>query len=193
MNKKSILFSATILFAGWMIVGCEGPAGPAGQQGPQGESGPPGEQGNANLFYSDWMDIEWYEDSSDVLKEMAIHDSRIDSDFLINGGIVLMYMKVEGTGGVFVYLLPVVFGVDGNFQFRFILADAPGAQDGDGLQGMIFILQSMDGTTSIPNHLWENFRIRYLLIPGNNSTQNKMAPGFFENYNAVKNYYQIPD
>lgn len=175
MNKIKISIISVLLLSAWMSTGCEGPAGPVGPEGPpgaQGEQGLQGEQGNANIIYSDWMEIEWAEGSDEINKEMIIHESRITSFFLNDGGTVLMFIKAEGDAGVIVYPLPWTTSGE-MFYLGFILADLPDALEGDGFQGIIFILRSLDRSTPIPDEIWMNLKVRYVLIPANNNLAGK--------------------
>lgn len=187
MNKIKIIhiliFSLIIVLAD--IIACEGPTGPEGpqgQQGEQGQQGLQGEEGNANIMYSDWMDIVWSEESTDVTKELVIQESRITDDFLNEGGIVLMFMKIESYSGVVVfYTLPLV---SGNLHYRFITF---GAQDGGGIT---FVLTSSNNT-DIPDSVWEDYQIRYVLIPGSVNLNAKAVD--LKNYETIAEYYGIPE
>lgn len=170
---------------GLIAASCEGPAGPEGPRGFQGEQGPEGPrgpEGNANIMYSEWMDIEWSEDSSDSQKEMGIRESRITVDFLNAGGFVLMFIKAESNGIVQLYTLPLETG-NGNFLYRFNTFAAEG-DDG----GLLFYILSLDGT-AIPEEAWKGFQIRYVLIPG---SVNLNAKGFdMQDCEQVAGYYGI--
>lgn len=148
-------FTSIFIFSLMLLVAYKSPAGP---QGPPGERGPQGEDGNANIMYSDWMDMEWDEASTNVTKQLVIPESRITERFLNDGGIVLMFMRLEvNTGGMLIYSLP---HISGNFHYRFITS---AVQD---IGGITFALISIDGTTAIPDYLWEDHQIRYVLVPG---------------------------
>lgn len=141
INFKITLYSLLVV-DGLTIASCEGPAGP---QGPEG---------NANIMYSNWMDIEWDEEGSDeVIKQMPMLESRITQVFLNDGGIVLMFMKFEQNNGTLVYYtLPLIAGIEGSFHYRFITY--AGQDEG----GITFVLISLEGT-AIPDDLWENYQI----------------------------------
>lgn len=175
MNKIKISIISVLLLSAWMSTGCEGPAGPVGPEGPpgaQGEQGLQGEQGNANIIYSDWMEIEWAEGSTDTSKELAIPESQITSEYLDSGGLVLMYMKIDGEAATLVYALPML-NATGQFQYSFVAIDSDVAFGGAGFKGVIFILRSLDGSTPIPDEIWMNLKVRYVLIPANNNLAGK--------------------
>ncbi len=190
MKTKQIFYLSMVFVLIISGISCEGPAGPdgsRGEQGIQGEPGPQGEPGNADIMYSGWMDIDWFEGSDDLNKEMAIHEPRVTSGFLNDGGIVLMFMKTEGNENVLVYPLPWTSA--GIFYFGFILADAPDALQGDGLQGIIFLLRSADGETPIPDSLWEGLQIRYVLVPGSVNLAGKGLD--WTNYDHIVDIFNI--
>lgn len=183
MNKREIKyllsFSLILALAG---IACEGPTGSTGPEGPRG---PQGEPGNAIIMYSEWMNIEWDEEGSDdTVKQMPIPESRVTDDFLNDGGFILMFMKVEGSSGNMVfYTLPLLTG-GGSFYYRFVTLV------GGETAGIVFLVQSLDDTT-LPDYLWEDYQIRYVLVPG---SVNLNAKGVdWENFNAVAKYYVIPE
>lgn len=189
MNKRLIKyllgFSLILALAGAACKGPTGSTGPEGPRGPQGEQGTMGEPGNANIMYSDWMNIEWDEaGSNETIKQMPILESRITQDFLNDGGLILMFMKVEGSSGnVVFYTLPLLTG-GGSFYYRFVTLV------GGETAGIVFLLQSLDDTT-IPDYLWEDYQIRYVLVQG---SVNLAAKGMdWENYNKIVEYYRIPE
>lgn len=189
MNKRQIkyllVFSFILVLAGAACKGPTGSTGPEGPPGPQGEQGTMGEPGNANIMYSEWMDIEWREEASNnTIKQMPIFESRITEGFLDEGGIVLMFMQFKQSNGIVVhYTLPWITGSGGKFQFLF------NAFAGHDEGGITFMLVSLDKTT-IPDDLWENYEVRYVLIPG---SVNLAAKGVkWGDYETIVKYYGIP-
>lgn len=189
MNKRQIKylldFSLLLVLAGAACKGPTGSTGPEGPPGPQGEKGTMGEPGNANIMYSEWMDIEWREEASNnTIKQMPIFESRITEGFLDEGGIVLMFMQFKQSNGIVVhYTLPWITGSGGKFQFLF------NAFAGNDEGGITFMLVSLDKTT-IPDDLWENYEVRYVLIPG---SVNLAAKGVkWGDYETIVKYYGIP-
>jgi hypothetical protein len=190
---KQIYLIGLILTIVLGISACEGPAGPEGsqgEQGVQGAQGPQGEPGNANIMYSGWMDIDWHENSTDTNKEMAIHESRITANFLNDGGLVLMFLKIQGESSTLVYSLPLL-NATGQFHYGFLAIDSDVALGGDGLQGIIFWLRSLDGNTLIPDEIWIGLQVRYILVSGSVSLAGK---GFnMHDYDQVINQFKIKD
>lgn len=178
------LLTALALLVGITGTGCEGPAGPQGPQGIQGEQGPPGnqgpqgEEGNANVIYSEWMAIDWNIHNTDTLKVMGMSEPRINDDNFLDNGVTLVYLKVDYPDNTVIYSVPYL---GESFIINMSVQSA---------SEMIFLLhQSTNHAVPLPNLL--EFQVRYILIPG--GTPAKLPADFFDNYNAVKEYYDIPD
>lgn len=190
-----------ILLLSFITIGCEGPAGPDGDSGPQGEQGPEGPMGEqglqgeegpqgpegpegppgtANVIYSDWMDIDWNRDDDPTYKAMYIPESRVMGDFIAEGTL-MVYAKEEIGGDAIVVPLPYVSGSD---FLSFAIADLPS----DGAQGIIVVLTSTDGSNVSD---FTGAQVRYVMIPG--GVPAKMKNDFMEDYQAVKDYYGIPN
>lgn len=184
-TKTTLLVFA--LLGSLVVLSCKGPAGPdgpQGAQGPEGEQGPvgpQGEPGTANVIYSDWMDIEWNRDDLSTFKSMYIEEPRVIGDFL-DHGVLLVYLKQENPGTIAVVSLPYLQGTS---FFYFIIADS----SVDNIEGILVVVSATDGTTPVADA--EDAQIRYVLVPG--GVPAKMPPDFWKDYEAVSNYYGIPD
>jgi hypothetical protein len=89
--------------------GPQGPQGPEGPTGPQGPQGPQGPPGTANVMYSEWFDIEPHPAfSSSTSWLMPIDEPLITNEFLQDGGLVMMFIKIEIQNLIQVFPLPLV-------------------------------------------------------------------------------------
>lgn len=183
--RSSCFIAAFMMF----VVACEGPTGPQGLQGLQGETGTQGPQGsagqdgNANIMYSDWMDIEWSSESNSF-KQMGIDETRITRRFISEGGIILMFMKMEAPvqgGGSADVIIPLPY-LANNWFFGFYVIR------GDGFGGLNFHISSIDNTP-IPDNLWVDRQIRYVLIPGSVDLNAKLPD--INDLEAVVEYFGL--
>lgn len=191
MNKRQIRYILSFIFIIALAAGfvaCDGPAGPRGEQGPQGDKGENGDPGTANVFYSEWLDIEWDLDEDDR-KRMDIIEPRITEKFM-SRGTTLMYLKIIDAGGVSVHLLPYLNSNDQrhNYYMRtegFYNNLSPDAFPDEA--GLTFYILKDEGV------IYEGFleEIRYILIPG--GLPAKIPAAFWDNYETVAKYYGIPD
>ena len=189
MRKQKLLYLVIIAFtfilAGISCEGPEGPTGPEGPQGPQGEQGPQGPEGpegTANVIYSDWMNISWNFNDNPTSKAMYIEESRVIEDDFIANGSLLIFLKLETPDGVAMTALPFISGTD---NLYFVIGDVPS----EGVEGILIQLSSTDGSTVQDD--WSGYQIRYVIIPG--GVPAKMKADFLKNYQAVKEYYGIPN
>lgn len=173
------------------------------ETGPQGEKGDPG---TANVMYSDWFQYLKSSATGDFsLYTMEIPVPRIDQEFINNGGSVLVYMgyaedgktdsvrqikslptwgkegynNVPSTNDVY-YDLGYVYEKD-NLYINFVVTERlDKITDADYFFSNVFI-----GT---------NYYFRYILIPGGVNINNRVAaPVDYNDYEAVKAYYTIPE
>lgn len=184
----------TILITTLSIIACNGPTGPQGEpgvtgeqgpQGPQGPAGEDGEDGKANVIYSEWMDANWNEKDDPKEKIMKITIEEISHNELRNNTIVMMYLQQFGTSSI--YVMPSA-GRWNNAWYSYTFGNNVTGFDGIRVQ-----LETTDGA-DLTEHQYAGFRgnrFRYILLPG--GEQSKMPSGFFDNYEAVKEHYGIPD
>lgn len=190
MNRSTpIYFISIVLFFAFASIACEGPTGSDGPQGPQGEQGsegpqgPQGEPGTANVIYSDWMNINWNFSDGTTFKQMYIEEPRaVEEDFLTNGTL-LMYLKIEAPEGIITAPLPFTNGTD---YLTYLAADVPG----EDVEGIVVRLEATDGATPVQSN-WNDYQFRYVMIPG--GVPAKMKEDFLKDYEAVKEYYGIPN
>lgn len=161
----------TSLLIGIAIAACEGPTGPqgpAGEQGIEGERGPRGEQGEpgtANVMVSDWFNTEFEDNLSTSTKLwMLIDEPLITSDFLDDGGLVLMYLRQVVTEGVAAVVLPYQ---EGNVYHHFAAADVQVESIlGEAFRGIVYQVETRDGTPIFPESIEDTYQLRYFVIPG---------------------------
>lgn len=165
--------------------GVAGEQGPEGPQGPAGEDGEDGEDGNANVIYSEWLDADWNEKDDPKEKIMKITIDEISHNDLRNNTLVMMYLRQFGTSSI--YVMPSA-GRWSNTWYSYTFGNNVAGFDGIRVQ-----LKTTDGAdlTEMQHAGFRGNRFRYILIPG--GEQAKMRAGFFDDYEAVKEYYGIPD
>lgn len=190
MKKSRLIFLVTIIPLAFFLAAtsCEGPEGPQGimgEEGPQGDQGPQGPEGppgTANVIYSDWMDFDWNLVDNANLKQMYIEESRVvDEDFIANGTL-LVFFKLVAPEGMLIASLPFTNGTDYLYS---VIGDVPSSD----IAGIVIVLESNDGSPVQSD--WSDYQIRYVLIPG--GVPAKMGENFLTDYQAVKNYYNLPD
>lgn len=194
---KTIVYklSLCIFIFGMITLSCEGPAGPAGetgQQGPQGEpgsQGPQGEEGTANVIYSEWFTFIADSGSDEFFQFMRLSEPQLTREFLNNGGVVLVYVKVEQEEIIVVASLPLHSGV---FLADYRAFDAEAGVIGpQAFRGIQIHVETTDDTITIPDNFFEGHHLRYILIPGGMPA--KLSQDFWENYEAVADYFGIRD
>jgi hypothetical protein len=169
--------------------GAQGPAGVQGETGPQGPVGPPGEPGEpgtANVIYSSWQPFEtdrWSELVSFLFQNRRIYtveEPRIDQSIL-DGGTVAVYVRFGNFNNI-VQPLPVIQSITQlrNQHMSYYLQ----------LNQILITLFNED--RSDPGVIGTINSYRYVIIPGG-TPAGRMAPVDMEDYEAVKDYYNIPD
>lgn len=189
--KIRIHFILTVLLAILFTIsacdGPEGPTGPQGSQGPQGEQGvqgalgEDGEDGTANIIYSEWMAINWNISDGTNVKQMLISEPQVAKEFT-NTGSLLMFARNATLDVNMAVALPFLQGND--YLYFYALNGHDTLND-----GIVFVAESVDYSTPVKE--FSNTEIRYVLIPG--GVPAKMPASFYEDYNAVKEYYGISD
>lgn len=196
-NPFKILMLILILaFAGCSKDGDPGPQGPQGQAGAdgtagepgepgttgaQGPQGPQGETGSANVIYSPWMNLVWNDVNEPRHKRMIINVPELDLA-MWRTGVILMYWQFNNgtTPPLPYYHLNVISGS---------------------------MISSREFVIRGSNTIWVDFRkytsdivpsdysgkIRYVLIPGGVPTGRLSTSVDHSDYEAVKEFYNLPD
>ncbi len=131
--------------------------------------GPPG---TANVRYSNWIEIDWEGDDL-AAKSFYISEPALTEE-LYETGVILVYLRPsEGVGISF--MIPSTMEI---VSYYYVFA--PGA-----IQLRAFTLDDSEIEVDSITH------VRYVLIPG--GLPLKMQDGFWEDYEQVKNHFNIPD
>lgn len=163
-----------LLLPTMLIISCskEGPAGPQGDagvqglQGSAGQQGPPGPAGTANVIYSDWLTYDLKAGVYSGLYYARILAPKLTQAILDKGDIKL-YISSYGQ------VWPLPFTLMPNFYFQYSL-------------GIIDLFSPTDWDT------YSGYKIRYVFIPG--SVHARGLPTIdWNDYEAVKRYYNLPD
>jgi hypothetical protein len=207
LNKSISILS--FLFMSVLIFSCaeDGEIGPVGPQGtagtngtdgadgatgPQGADGQDGEDGNANVIYSDWFSPVWNIADGSNVKTMEI----VDQEFVAaqENGVILLYWATQDES---THLLPwntfnslgtisisrdyEIKGSSGKVELTIRNYELLGSLSDEDTEGTI------SGVTYN--------QLRYVIIPGStsNSFGRIAAEVDYEDYEAVKAYYNIPD
>ena len=161
--------------------GEQGPQGPQGPQGDEGEQGQQGEPGTANVIFSDWIGSSFSSTSLGNSRSFTLLSS---SDLNPNRDVVMVYGRVDGTL-TDVYILPYS-DIEGSAEYFFNLNPMTTTTE------VIVRAQTTDGSLGIFDKFSD---YRYVIIPGGTpaDTGKSASPVDYEDYEAVKAYYNIPD
>ncbi|QEC51087.1 collagen triple helix repeat protein [Anseongella ginsenosidimutans] len=164
--------------------GPQGPRGATGPQGPRGATGPQGPPGTANIMYSDWIDPTWNRTNTPDRKVHHINVPEFTDAFFNNGGIVLVYIRIEiAIGAPEVSLIPR--------QTTILNADAYCATLPD--LSVISILLTKGDALTIP-HALADAKFKYVLIPGGVDISGLAARGIhLEDYQEAKRFLGISE
>jgi len=197
------LLMTTLIFA----LGCEGPTGPTGptgtegpqgqqgaqgptgQTGPEGPQGSPGEDGNANVIYSEWLEMaeENWSDAfnffSQIRREYFIEEPAIDEEIL-NRGTVNVFLRFPNIlDDDVVFSLPTILHIT-KPESQYLGVDLE-----TGFINLVY--HDLDGGSDpgiIPSDLAE---IRYIIIPGGVAAKALTNYPDSNDYYAVIEYYGI--
>lgn len=174
-----------VIFTGTACEGPEGPTGPQGDQGEQGmpgPEGPQGEEGTANVIYSDWITPQWGGDAGGTFRFFEVDDiSELTEEVHLTGD-VRVYRRTNPDPLGPTRPLPIVNfpnNTNTDFYVSYYYVFQPGS---------LSVLFRHNRTT--PTNPAGYFR--YVIIPGGIQAA-KLPPGFFDDYDNVKEYYGIPD
>jgi hypothetical protein len=184
-----------------------GPQGPQGEQGAIGEQGPQGEQGvdgpqgdkgepgTANVVSSKWIDYEINLTNTARLKIMKytfpatvleLVNAEHLADFLSSGGMLLLYGKNYGNGQH--NMLP--------YNYSNVAYSWSGGSFGVATINAINIrIESTDGSdlTEFEYSGTRGNEFRYVRVPAGKLINGRKAAIDYNDYEAVKAYYNLPD
>ncbi|MBA4746142.1 MAG: collagen-like protein [Muricauda sp.] len=154
--------------------GTDGIDGIDGEQGPPGQDGADGQDGNANVVASDWFQIEWT-NAQPTESSMHIEIPEVDmTEFLANGGVVLVYLKIINDYPK-TYTLPYEYN---NVTFDYYMANVP-----DEFDGISVTLDDPDENGVYLDVLENpNYTLRYVLVPANVAEETGIADKMPENF-----------
>ncbi len=180
---RVILLLAIVGFAGCSKDGEPGPQGPKGdqgEQGTQGEQGLQGEPGTANVMYSEWITPEWYESSANYLIWYQTDENMTED--IVDKGMVHIYYKDNTYNHVRTLTNPPA-----DVSFTVILRKYTSSSE------YTIYLGAYSADASDLETLETNYKFRYVLVPGAVLTGGRKADLDYENYEAVKAHFGIPD
>ncbi|MEN7547580.1 hypothetical protein AAG747_06665 [Rapidithrix thailandica] len=190
--KPYLKFWVCFLMIG-CIVSCTkegdvGPQGPPGDQGAQGDQGDQGERGTANVIYSDWInfDAQKWSDPTDFFGQnrriYEIDEDSISEDIL-NVGVVSVYVKFGGTSNN-IQPLPITQAIT--------LIKAQSLIHYLKLNQIVLAFYNEDDTND-PGTIGPGNSYRYVIIPGEIPSSGRIEEVDLSDYEAVKEYYNLPD
>lgn len=164
--------------------GPRGVTGPAGPQGPRGATGEQGPAGTANVMYSDWLDPDWNRSNTPVRKVHHFQVPEITDEFLDNGGIVLVYIRIEiAINAPEISLLPRQTMILNAYAYSAVLPN----------RHAISIMLGNGNALTIPDAL-ADAKFKYVLIPGGVHISARAENGInLNNYQQVKQAFGIID
>lgn len=150
----------------------------------KGDDGAKGDTGTANVIYSAWLDVD-YTPYTDSNGDTAIWYATISAPKLtkkiLDSGTVKAYINIGSSSDPYVFPLPLtdLYALTGIYQL-----------------GMYFTVGNIElycdvdaGTYTSSSQKYAQYR--YVIIPGGVSTGRSVVN--WNDYEAVKKYYNIPD
>lgn len=116
-------------------------------------------------------------------KQMLISEPRITEDF-INMGAILVYLKNISEEFNLAFALPFQ---DGNDFFYYLMINGHETFN----DGIVLMVISVDNVNPVWDEYEGNVEVRYVLLP--DGIPAKIADGFFEDYEAVAEFFGIKD
>jgi len=158
-----------------------GPQGEQGEQGVQGEQGEKGDTGTANVVYSEWIGPLLGGGSSSTTQPLAEFDKNLYDP---NTAVFLVYGTTETGGNV--SALPLKLS-ETTYGF-WVDPSRP-----DPSVGLIFLYRDEPTPTSVPIGRSIPTHFRYVIIPGGIPFSGRVNLPDFDDYEAVKEFYKIPN
>ena len=190
MKRKFMNAGAMLFLASCILFACseDGDPGPQGAQGPQGEQGPQGPQGDegeqgeqgeagtANVIYSDWFADDFKSDPDDFDQFPLVEGLQ---GFNPDQDLLIVYAKFQNAS---ITTLPYTNIGDAElYSFRYF------PESGNlNIQAWI-----TDNELTVFSEFSE---FRYVIVPGGVAAGGRVtSPVDYDDFNAVKAYYNIPD
>ncbi|RAJ88133.1 hypothetical protein CLV59_101900 [Chitinophaga dinghuensis] len=181
--------------------------GPVGPQGAQGPAGPTGAQGNANVSSGNFtltnaqyvLDYWSYQPSpgagTAITAKMATVTLADITTDIFNKGTVLLYIKQPSSFGANPAVWAPVPWQISSFVTGYLINVSYTYDIGKLRVYYMFLPTDHAPTSPIPNISTvtvPSFDFKYVIIGGNPNAR-AAAPIDYNNYEAVKNYYHLPD
>ncbi|GGH62420.1 hypothetical protein GCM10011379_12370 [Filimonas zeae] len=152
----------------------------------KGDQGPQGDSAMANVIYSDWLSADisqWGTPSAtDTLRWLTVFESKQITADIINKGEVHVYFNLGTAAEPYVFPLPYATGATYIRPALFV----------GGIEVWANTLSAITGQNGAGIGTY-----RYVIIPGgvkaSARTEGGSSPVDFNDYNAVKAYYNIKD
>lgn len=150
----------------------------------KGDTGPKGDTGTANVMYSPWLDVTYSpqtNDNGDTVIWFAKIPAPKLTKAILDSGTVKVYFNVNTAAEPTVFPLPI----SDFYSFAFITQ-----------LGVYFSVGNIDlycdlDASSFTTGGQKAWQYRYVIIPGGVPTGRSAVN--WNNYEAVKRYYNIPD
>ncbi|RFS20674.1 collagen-like protein [Chitinophaga silvatica] len=197
-----LLLSTVILFASCSK---EGPVGPAG---PTGATGPTGAQGNSNVtsgnftltnasYVNDYWSYQTAPGSaSAVVAKMATQNIAGITNNIFNSGTVLLYIKLPSAfGGNPSTWTPMPWQI-ASFYTGYLIYMNYTYDVGKLRVYYMYLATDHAPSTPIPSVTTAtvtSFDFKYVIIAGNAGARQAAPPVDYNNYEAVKKYYNLAD
>tara|TARA_R110000868_G_scaffold289544_4_gene549773 strand:- start:956 stop:1579 length:624 start_codon:yes stop_codon:yes gene_type:complete len=206
--KKAIVNSKLFLMGicAVIIISCspengdDGAMGPQGEPGITGQNGADGKDGAIDIKYTPWFNFEDTTTRNDFFYLSSKTFSFYDQSFIDNGGAVLVYEGYVYTGTLSqVPIRPTniisLMRRDSNNGFEW---EVDYRMEPSSIDLTIDVLSG--STASYTRERWlkdvfyvKNIFFRIIFIPGGTPISAKKEAVDFNDYEAVKKYYNIPD
>lgn len=197
MKTKRFLFYTFLFSAGLTFISCKGedgavgPAGVKGDAGVQGPAGTKGDAGSANVIYSEWIPMPAKATASiPGRKNYSFSAPKITQEVL-DKGHVYGYSKYSATGIVpLPYANKVLTGTEtyGSFLSTILLGLGSISFNQDWLTPGAIPSSFADANTVVGGYT----HLRYVIVPGG-VPSGRQAAVDYNDYAAVKKYYNLPD
>ena len=172
LNALSAIGTALVLTSGLFLMNCkgtDGAVGPAGAIGPAGAAGATGTTGSANVIYSDWISVTFTGSITSYVG--TINAPKLTQDILDKGLVQTYFKNTTGLVNSLNFYQP-----NGTTPYSLWAYNTVGKINMNGA----------NYNPSSPTYLY-----RYILVPGGVGA--RKAAIDYTDYEAVKEYYNLPD
>jgi hypothetical protein len=152
----------------------------------KGDDGAKGDTGTANVMFSGWFDVQ-FEPGKNNAGDTVIWSAEINAPKITKGildsGTVKLYVNVNPSSNPAIFALPLTdyYGLTGVENINMYLSE-----------GKINLYATQDAS-SVTQGGVKYWQYRYVIIPGGVKIPNGRSATSLEDYNAVKQFYNIPD